>query len=143
MTGGAAVAVLTRLALPQQNVDREQAIVAFNMDHPLPIVADVKVELFDVPVLGGEVCHSGARASDAVLMHGRNTTACVAVAAQKRLCVLWFNTFFISDNRLFLTKSEIDKAAKDKHHKVRPGVRPSRRAAAPTPVAVRAVHADF
>lgn len=28
----------------------------------------------------------------------------------------WFNTFFVSKNELVLTKSEIDKANKDKKH---------------------------
>ncbi len=36
---------------------------------------------------------------------------------KEKMCHLWFNTFFVQDNLLRLTKGEIDKANKDKKNK--------------------------
>ncbi len=40
---------------------------------------------------------------------------------KEKMFHLWFNTFFIENNKLSLPKKEIDKANKDKKHKIYPG----------------------
>jgi phosphatidylinositol-3,4,5-trisphosphate 3-phosphatase and dual-specificity protein phosphatase PTEN len=70
-------------------VDKDHALVDFNLERPLPLTGDVKLEFF----------HETAVGRDAPLFQ------------------FWFNTFFVHNNRVMIHKSELDKAIKDKTHK--------------------------
>eukprot|EP00040_Diaphanoeca_grandis_P017809 m.93393 g.93393 ORF g.93393 m.93393 type:complete len:392 (-) comp26629_c0_seq1:392-1567(-) len=72
-------------------ITRDQSVAVLNLDPPSPLCGDVKVEFF----------HKTATGKD-------------------KMFNVWFNTFFIKDNAMTAPKRTVDKANKDKKHKVFP-----------------------
>jgi len=72
-------------------ISRDQREAVLHLDPPTPLCGDVKVEFF----------HKTATGKD-------------------KMFNIWFNTFFIKDDKMVAPKNTIDKANKDKKHKVFP-----------------------
>ncbi|KJE90052.1 pten protein [Capsaspora owczarzaki ATCC 30864] len=74
---------------PVENVKKDQAVVELKADRPILLCGDVKIEFY----------HKTA-------------------FKKEKMCHFWFNTFFVQNHTLLLRKVDIDKANKDKKHKI-------------------------
>lgn len=75
-----------------EGISKDQKDAMLPMEKPVPVCDDVKIEF----------------------IHRKST-------GKEKMLHLWFNTFFIEDSmRLVIPKSELDKANKDKKHKLFP-----------------------
>lgn len=75
-----------------EGIAKDQKEAVLLLEPPTPVCGDVKLEFF----------------------HKTKTS-------KEKMFHLWFNTFFVENNKLTLPKKEIDKANKDKKHKIYPG----------------------
>lgn len=74
-----------------EGISKDQREAVLRLEQPTPVCGDVKVEFFHKSKTGKE-----------------------------KMFHLWFNTFFIENNVLTAPKATVDKANKDKKHKIYP-----------------------
>eukprot|EP00035_Acanthoeca_spectabilis_P020746 m.434434 g.434434 ORF g.434434 m.434434 type:complete len:385 (+) comp17715_c0_seq1:180-1334(+) len=75
-----------------EGITRGQKDAILDLEPPMPVCGDVKVEFYHKTSMGGK----------------------------EKMFNVWFNTYFLKDNKLYAPKPTIDKANKDKKHKIYP-----------------------
>lgn len=75
-----------------EGITKDQKEAVLDLVPPMPVCGDVKLEFYHRSSRGGK----------------------------EKMFNIWFNTFFLREDRLFAPKPTIDKANKDKKHKIYP-----------------------
>eukprot|EP00039_Didymoeca_costata_P007965 m.105988 g.105988 ORF g.105988 m.105988 type:complete len:385 (+) comp13892_c0_seq2:164-1318(+) len=83
--------VLIHKSKVYEGITKDQSEAVLVLEPPSPVCGDVKVEFF----------HKTGGGKD-------------------KMFNIWFNTFFVENDKMLARKPEIDKAAKDKKHKIYP-----------------------
>lgn len=76
---------------PAEGIDKKQGEVVIRLSPPVPVCGDIKMEFF----------HKTGR-------------------GKEKMFNIWFNTFFVQEDKMVAPKMTIDKANKDKKHKIYP-----------------------